>query len=584
MKFLCGSCRTKYQIADDKVRGKVLTIRCKKCGAKVVVREALARDSSVAVAPLVGDEPAARAEAANAPSAASRQIAQAFDAAMHGALDDMPTSIAPTPSNEADAGVEWYVAIDGQQSGPFAYAELVSKLRRREVAGRHYVWHDGFENWKRVRDIPDLAKYVPVELKVDPKKRPPPPPETQVDTGAEVLDLAAKRAEREKKTREPSLGVRRDEPSIPAEEVRPSKVLDAAPSSLPAPAPAEVLGTADLQPLKEALESPVATARLISTPGAVPLTASGGASLASGGAHTSRETSADAFIPEDIFDKVPRASAEEVVSRESTRFFVAAAGVNKQSSRNKVGIFAAVGAGIAVLAFLGLWASGAISIALPGLGNPFATRTAPEEDTAVISGELSEDDRTLLAGLKGEAKAEKLREIRARKPKPTGAPSAKPQLAYVDDKAKDGEPAAPRGGGDVPVKATIDRELDRMGGSANAGSVGGNAPSEARTPDMPELETGTLDADAIRRVISDNRQAVSFCYQRERMRNSELKGRVDFTVTVEPAGNVSSVGTDTPAFKGSTLATCISDKIKDWRFPAFKGAAKQVHVPFVLQP
>ena len=27
MKFLCGSCRTKYQISDTKVRGKVLTIR-----------------------------------------------------------------------------------------------------------------------------------------------------------------------------------------------------------------------------------------------------------------------------------------------------------------------------------------------------------------------------------------------------------------------------------------------------------------------------------------------------------------------------------------------------------------------------
>lgn len=584
MKFLCGSCRTKYQIADDKVRGKVLTIRCKKCGAKVVVREALARDSSVAVAPLVGDEPAARAEAANAPSAASRQIAQAFDVAMHGALDDMPTSIAPTPSNEADAGVEWYVAIDGQQSGPFAYAELVSKLKRREVAGRHYVWHDGFENWKRVRDIPDLVQYVPVELKVDPKKRPPPPPEKPVDTGAEVLDLAAKRAEREKKTREPSLGARREEPSMPAEEVRPSKISDAAPSSLPSPAPAEILGTADLQPLKDALESPAATARLISTPGAVPLTSPGGASLASGGAHASRETSADAFIPEDIFDKVPRASAEEVVSRESTRFFVAAAGVNKQRSRNKVGVFAGVGAGIAVLAFLGLWASGTISIALPGLGNPFAARTAVEEDTTVASGELSEDDRKLLAGLKGEAKAEKLREIRARKPRASGAGGGKPQLAYVDDKAKDGEAATTRGGGDAPAKATIDDALDRMGGSASAGSVGGNAPSEARAPDMPELETGTLDADAIRRVISDNRQAVSFCYQRERMRNSDLKGRVDFTVTVEPAGNVSSVGTDTPAFKGSTLATCISDKIKDWRFPSFKGAAKQVHVPFVLQP
>ena len=38
MKIVCDSCATKYSISDDKVRGKVFKIRCKKCSHIIVVR------------------------------------------------------------------------------------------------------------------------------------------------------------------------------------------------------------------------------------------------------------------------------------------------------------------------------------------------------------------------------------------------------------------------------------------------------------------------------------------------------------------------------------------------------------------
>src|SRR5579862_8566404 len=37
MKITCQACQAKYTIADDKVVGKVVKIRCKKCGATIVV-------------------------------------------------------------------------------------------------------------------------------------------------------------------------------------------------------------------------------------------------------------------------------------------------------------------------------------------------------------------------------------------------------------------------------------------------------------------------------------------------------------------------------------------------------------------
>ena len=52
MKFLCGGCRTKYQISDEKIRSKILTIRCKKCGTTIIVNGTdVASGGVVAAAP-----------------------------------------------------------------------------------------------------------------------------------------------------------------------------------------------------------------------------------------------------------------------------------------------------------------------------------------------------------------------------------------------------------------------------------------------------------------------------------------------------------------------------------------------------
>ncbi len=42
MKFLCELCKTRYSIGDDRVRGKILKIRCKNCSNIITVREGMA--------------------------------------------------------------------------------------------------------------------------------------------------------------------------------------------------------------------------------------------------------------------------------------------------------------------------------------------------------------------------------------------------------------------------------------------------------------------------------------------------------------------------------------------------------------
>ena len=108
MKIVCDSCGTKYSIADEKVRGKVFKIRCKKCSHIIVVR---------------GGESA-------------------------------PETAAPA----ADGG--WHVVIDGEQVGPLSDADVRTKIERGEVKPDTYTWKEGFADWVKLSAVPEFAGLV----------------------------------------------------------------------------------------------------------------------------------------------------------------------------------------------------------------------------------------------------------------------------------------------------------------------------------------------------------------------------------------------------------------------------------------
>jgi predicted Zn finger-like uncharacterized protein len=54
VKFLCDRCKTRYSIGDDRVRGKILKIRCKSCGNVITVREGMSVEGDAAPADAAG--------------------------------------------------------------------------------------------------------------------------------------------------------------------------------------------------------------------------------------------------------------------------------------------------------------------------------------------------------------------------------------------------------------------------------------------------------------------------------------------------------------------------------------------------
>jgi predicted Zn finger-like uncharacterized protein len=109
MKIICDSCGTKYSISDDKVRGKVFKIRCKKCSHIIVVR---------------GGEAA--------------------------------TEAAAQPATEGG----WHIVVDGEQVGPIPEGEVRERIERGEIKADTYAWKEGFADWMKLSAVPEFSGVV----------------------------------------------------------------------------------------------------------------------------------------------------------------------------------------------------------------------------------------------------------------------------------------------------------------------------------------------------------------------------------------------------------------------------------------
>ena len=181
MKFICDKCKTKYSIADTKVKGKVLKIRCKNCSNIITVREqkrgpdARHKHDSEGVGKSTGALGRALDGAfkETQPITKGMQVVAVPDiipARTSGPLMSEPTRLSNAPDFDEPPGEEeeWYLAVDGNQFGPMDLSELSNRVKRGEAGDEAFVWHDGFDDWLDVVDVPQLQSYIP--------KHPPPPP------------------------------------------------------------------------------------------------------------------------------------------------------------------------------------------------------------------------------------------------------------------------------------------------------------------------------------------------------------------------------------------------------------------------
>jgi hypothetical protein len=71
----------------------------------------------------------------------------------------------------------WYYVQKGNRQGPVPQEVIEAMFAKQELKSEDYVWKKGFENWKKIKDVPELevkpeepvAPSLPPKLEVPPK-------------------------------------------------------------------------------------------------------------------------------------------------------------------------------------------------------------------------------------------------------------------------------------------------------------------------------------------------------------------------------------------------------------------------------
>ena len=134
MKFVCDRCQTRYSVADEKVRQRILRIRCKTCGNVITVQAGEmvpgAQDSSK------GPEPGARASSESAAGSSS------------------------SPSRPSSSLPEWFVAVEGVEQGPLSCTDAAKTIVSLKTEQSVHVWKEGMDGWKRPQDVAIIAQEI----------------------------------------------------------------------------------------------------------------------------------------------------------------------------------------------------------------------------------------------------------------------------------------------------------------------------------------------------------------------------------------------------------------------------------------
>jgi predicted Zn finger-like uncharacterized protein len=117
MKITCQSCQSKYNVADDKVQGKVVKIRCRKCGSTIVVNGTNVTATNGA------------AEATDVPP---------------------PVDASARPAETADP---WHVNVAENDQRTMSLAELVEAYNSGTVTQDSFIWTEGMGDWKPLGEV-----------------------------------------------------------------------------------------------------------------------------------------------------------------------------------------------------------------------------------------------------------------------------------------------------------------------------------------------------------------------------------------------------------------------------------------------
>ncbi len=625
MKFTCDHCSTRYTLSDEKVRNKVLKIRCKVCENIMVVRD-----------------PAARP----APEPAPVRLR---------APDDDEDSTQLSAGLTAGFDAEWYAASAGMQHGPMPIERLLDELRSGQVKGQDLVWNATMADWQPAAEIPALA---PALRRPAPKAPPLPPPPvaagaddeaTVIQGSPDLFRLAPSGGGAELLSREISQAVDALHPELTAPPVDeqadtalwpasdasddpddttlaapPAASLAAVTAALagkaaqparrkdskasgpkgapapkppapkpPAPKPPAPKAKADKAPAPKASPSapPAPASSAPPGPAAAPV------SLPPAPAHPEPPSAAPAIpsvseLPPPVdapASDAPATSADGVAPAAGSDWLTSLADHLDDAPAGPIVTASAAevsapepsqgsGGRVAVILLLLIVIAGAVYLftrdANPDPAADAATLaqvTARDAAPAPVVDAAAPDAAVPDAAVPDAAVADAAvpdaapRKVARHTPRPEKRPST---AAAADTKAPAKQPSSASRRPTTGLAA-----LDN-----NRRKVEVAPPTQA-----PERLPETLSKAQISSVLRQNKAGLQACYQRQLKRDNSMRGvKLPLKFTVQRSGRPSSV--ELPRrFDGTVLKTCLSSLVRRWHFPRFTGDPIPVEYPLVFQ-
>jgi predicted Zn finger-like uncharacterized protein len=561
MKFVCDRCQTKYSIADEKVRGKILKVRCKACTNIITVRE---EGAGAGAAPI--RRPSAPVSPVGSPAGASPPARPPTPAVPRTPLAPPATApierrAAPRPEPPADDGVAWYMALDGNRTGPFSRKQLIDRVAPLPKDADLHVWNEKLGSWKPPTEVPALAHDLAARRRPPtPVPMPPPPPPfpgaPRRPTAPPIPVAAAAAPAPARQTGAhpvvgsaigPGVGLKLPPPVAPPGGRRPTGPV-ARPIGLaelvPAPASATSDTGIDLDP-SSMLETPAPQMHMLHGHGTNGVAHAESSASASNGTSSTSEKS-DVLNTLNLTSASGTGPAPRLLSSEAVVGWQPSTGEAPGARQRTTYI---------ILALLGVIAAVCVVLFLNVAKKPKQAASLPTKTvTDPLAGVVDNPPPPTPA-----------------EPPPTVAPPAE-AAPEARGHAKGHPPA--RGRGAAPTSPTAPPPIGTTAAPPPAEPVADNS-ANARYRDGHNLNISggsgiqrpAPTQSDISRVINNNRGGIKNCYQRALLRDNSLThGKISVKVTIGISGRVKHTGIDGPP-QFRSLDPCIKEVVGRWAFP-----------------
>lgn len=147
MIAICNKCNAKYSIPDEKIKGKIIRIKCRKCGSPIEVNGKSLITSIETKKTSISQQQKTTTNLTQQPS--SQKIEVSFNQSM----DEFWTQFTEKHKKKR----EWYIGINEQPIGPLPEEEIEQKFKLGEIDENTLVWTEGYPDWIILKESNELG-------------------------------------------------------------------------------------------------------------------------------------------------------------------------------------------------------------------------------------------------------------------------------------------------------------------------------------------------------------------------------------------------------------------------------------------